>query len=135
MILLQRYVIRESKDSYTAGLRYLGNFDFSDFRGPRFISLTGTVLARFYGSRVSFRLKSFGNSTFTIFIDNKVYMESLSVKDEDKLTEVIELSEGIHEIKITIASKDSRGIAQFLGFNFEDGYVLIPGIEKMKEII
>lgn len=136
---MTRFITCESKNSNTPGVRYKGRFDFSEAQGPKFAWSASTIYARFYGTSVSAKLKSFGDNYFLIVIDGKVIINSLQLNKGEEKTFVFasHLIEGEHEVSIVKRTEFYLGTAQFLGFDFDHGKILTPSEPaKMKiEII
>lgn len=104
----------------------MGRFDFSDPAGPLFAWSACSVSARFIGSEVGMRLRSFGNNYFLVILDGRIINPSLHVTDEGFYELANGLSETEHEITIVKRTEFYIGAAQFLGFDFRNGRVLPP---------
>ena len=125
---MSEFITCESKNRDNPGVRYIGRFDFSEAKGPKFAWSASTICARFYGTSVSAKLKSFGDHYFLILIDGKVVISSLQLNKGEEKTFVLDshLLEGEHEVCIVKRTEFYLGTAQFLGFNFDDGKILTP---------
>jgi lysophospholipase L1-like esterase len=125
---MTKFITCESKNSSSPGVRYIGRFDFSEVQGPKFAWSASTIYAKFYGSSISAKLKSFGDNYFLIIIDGKVIINSLQLNKGEEKTFVIatQLIEDEHEVCIVKRTEFYLGTAQFLGFDFEGGKILTP---------
>ncbi|ERI94436.1 GDSL-like protein [Clostridiales bacterium oral taxon 876 str. F0540] len=136
---MSKFITYESKTANEPGIRYIGRFDFTDIEGPKFAWSASTVTARFFGTRVSAKLKSFGDNYFLVLIDRKIVINSLKLGEgEEKVFELASnLKEEEHEVSIVKRTEFYLGTAQFLGFNFGEGKLLSPSprLERKIEII
>lgn len=136
---MSEIITYESKCNGKAAVRYIGRFDFSDARGPKFAWSASTIYAKFYGKSVSAKLRSFGDNYFLIIIDGKVIINSLKLSDGEEKTFLLssELILGVHEVRIIVRTEYYLGTAQFLGFDFDNGKILPPAppLKRRIEII
>lgn len=125
---MSEFITYESESSDKAGVRYIGRFNFSDKRGPKFAWSASTIYAKFYGNSVSAKLKSFGDNYFLIVIDGKVVINSLKLSEGEEKTFLLasELILGEHEVSIIVRTEFYLGTAQFLGFYFDKGKIQPP---------
>lgn len=118
------------------GIKYIGRFDFSEAEGPKFAWSASTITARFYGTTVNVKLKSFGDNYFLIVIDGKIAINSLKVGEGEEKTFVLAfgLKDGEHEVRIVKRTEFYLGTAQFLGFDFGEGKMLPPPLKLERRI-
>ncbi|APC39753.1 SGNH/GDSL hydrolase family protein [Clostridium estertheticum] len=133
---MSEFITYESKCSDKAGVRYIGRFDFSDARGPKFAWPASTIYAKFYGSSVSTKIRSLGDNYFIIIIDGEVVINSLKLSEgEEKIFLLAsELILGEHEVSIIVRTEFYLGTAQFLGFDFDKGKILTPATPLNRRI-
>lgn len=129
---MDSYITLEAKNIEEAGIRYIGRFDFSEKLGPKFAWSASTICAKFYGTEVLAKLKSFGRNYFVVIIDNNIIVESLKLKEdaEGVYTLAENLVEGEHEVTLVKRTEFNIGYVQFLGFNFGKGKLLAPSKAK-----
>lgn len=122
------FITCKSKNNDNPGVRYIGRFDFSELQGPKFAWSSSIIYARFYGTSVSAKLKSFGDNYFLIVIDGEVVINSLQLSEGEEKTFILAsgLLESEHEVSIVKRTEFYLGTAQFLGFDFEGGKILSP---------
>ena len=136
---MSEFIIHESKYSSQPGVRYIGRFDFSEAAGPKFAWSASTIYAKFYGTSVSAKIRSFGDNYFLIIIDGKVVINSLKLDQGEEKVFLLssDLIEGEHEVNIVVRTEFYLGTSQFLGFNFAKGKILPPAepLKRRIEII
>jgi lysophospholipase L1-like esterase len=133
---MTKFITCESKNRDNPGVRYIGRFNFSEVQGPKFAWSASTIYARFYGTSVSAKLKSFGDNYFLITIDGEVVINSLQLNEGEEKTFILasQLLEGEHEVCIVKRTEFYLGTAQFLGFNFDDGKIFPPSEPSKRKI-
>jgi lysophospholipase L1-like esterase len=133
---MNNFITYKSKTNDEPGIKYIGRFDFSEVEGPKFAWSASTIAARFYGTKVSAKLKSFGDNYFLAVIDGKIAINSLKLGEGEEKTFVLasDLKEGEHEVSIVKRTEFYLGTAQFLGFNFGEGQILSPPKELGRKI-
>ncbi len=133
--IVEKFIIKESKTNDEEGIKYFGRFDFSEEQGPKFAWSGITISARFYGTSISAKLKSFGRNFFVVIVDDEILIDCLKLEEDDEGTYVLAkgLKEGEHEVKLIKRTEFNIGSAQFLGFNFGKGSILSPR-EDSKEL-
>lgn len=115
-------------------IAFMGRFDFSDEKGPKFGWSASTITARFIGTGISAQLSPLKNSYFTVELDGKVINPSLHVISQASITLASDLEPGIHQLKLIKNTEFNIGTAQFLGFNVTDGELLPPAAEPDRRI-
>jgi len=115
-------------------IAFMGRFDFSDEKGPKFGWSASTIAARFNGTGISAELYSLKNSYFTVELDGKVINPSLHVIGQKTFILASGLEPGIHGLKLIKNTEFNIGTAQFLGFNVTEGELLPPVNESDRRI-
>lgn len=131
-----RFLIHESKNVNEPGIKYIGRFDFSEGDGPKFAWSTSEINAKFYGTSVSAKLKSFGDNYFIVVIDGNIAIKSLKLGAGEEKTFILAsgLKEGEHEVSIVKRTEFYLGTAQFLGFDFGEGKLLPSALKSERRI-
>ncbi|MBU3112149.1 SGNH/GDSL hydrolase family protein [Clostridium lacusfryxellense] len=133
---MSEFITHESKNSGQPGVRYIGRFDFSEAAGPKFAWSASTIYAKFYGSSVRVKLRSFGDNYFLIIIDGKVIIDSLKLGEGEEKVFLLSsnLVEGEHEVSIVVRTEFYLGTAQFLGLDFAKGNILSSPVPLKRRI-
>lgn len=107
-------------------LRYLGRFDFTYDEGPKFAWSASSISAKFFGTKVSAKMRSYGSNYFLVIIDGKIAHNSLKLVEEKEEIYVLaeNLKEGEHEVTLFKRNEFNIGSVQFMGFNFHGGRLL-----------
>lgn len=97
-------------------VRFVGRFDRSDPKAPRFAWSGSSIVARFHGTGIAVRLKDDGKNQFAVFVDGEPKRVLKTDPTQDRYDLASGLSEGPHEVVLTKRTEARVGEAAFLGF-------------------
>jgi lysophospholipase L1-like esterase len=97
-------------------VHFIGRFDTSDPKGPRFAWPASEVLARFTGTAISVRLHDDGNNVFQVLLDGKPKGLVSTFRGRELYPIATDLSEGEHEVVLYKRTEARVGEVQFGGF-------------------
>jgi lysophospholipase L1-like esterase len=110
----------------TEALHFVGRFDTSDPKGPRFAWPASAIYTRFSGTGAKLALHDTGTNFFDVSIDGAppVLVKTSSASDSYAIASG--LPDGEHAVAIVRRTESFVGIAQFLGVTSNEGRPLVP---------
>jgi lysophospholipase L1-like esterase len=116
-------------------VHYVGRFDTSDPKGPRFAWSGSSVLARFTGPAISVRLKDEGFNTFVVFLDGRPSGTITTFPGRDAYPLGTGLGPGEHEVMLYKRTEARVGEVQFGGFvTAPDGQLVATSFRPTRRI-
>jgi lysophospholipase L1-like esterase len=110
----------------TAALHFVGRFDTTDPKGPRFAWPASAIYTRFSGTGASIKLHDPGTNFFDVSIDGAgpTLLKTSSASDTYPLA--TGLSDGEHAVSIVRRTESFVGIVQFFDVTSTEGRPLVP---------
>lgn len=109
-------------------MNYIGRFDQTDIRGPRFSWSASTIQAAFQGTNISIQLApstSWESAYFNVKVDDAAAY-SLWVDHDGTYGLAAGLTAGPHTIEVSRRDEGGYGVIYYMGFALDQGQLLPP---------